>query len=187
MRANAYEPTCRRGPATAPPSTDTTKKRSWQTYLLQCRLPASRTTADRASPSRPHPGPRRRRRFRGNVPRAMTGPARTSTGTPTISSPSTWPPAPDATASQGRCRCGWWRHLRGRSRRDVAYDEDRSQVRTGNGPASWPVCDLAIAILRLTGHASVAAALHYHARRPSRPTANNHARPKTTLPRPWGC
>jgi integrase/recombinase XerD len=32
-------------------------------------------------------------------PCAMTGPARTWTATPTISSPPTWPPAPDATAS----------------------------------------------------------------------------------------
>jgi hypothetical protein len=29
--------------------------------------------------------------------------------------------------------------------------------------------NLAIAILRLTGHASIAAALRYHARQPSRP------------------
>ncbi len=34
--------------------------------------------------------------------------------------------------------------------------------------ASLPV-DLAIAILRLTGHASIAAALRYHARQPGRP------------------
>ena len=24
--------------------------------------------------------------------------------------------------------------------RDVTYDEDRSQVRTSNGPGSWPAC-----------------------------------------------
>jgi predicted transposase YbfD/YdcC len=54
--------------------------------------------------------------------------------------------------------------------RDVTYDEDRSQVRTGNGPRVMAsLRNLAIAILRLTGHASIAAALRYHARQPSRP------------------
>ena len=53
---------------------------------------------------------------------------------------------------------------------DVTYDEDRSQVRTGNGPRVMAsLRNLAIAILRLTGHASIAAALRYHARQPSRP------------------
>ncbi len=54
--------------------------------------------------------------------------------------------------------------------RDVTYDEDRSQVRTGNGPRVMAsLRNLAIAILRLTGHANVAAALRYHARQPGRP------------------
>ena len=54
--------------------------------------------------------------------------------------------------------------------RDVVYDEDRSQVRTGNGPRVMAsLRNLAIAILQLTGHASIAAALRYHARRPRRP------------------
>jgi len=54
--------------------------------------------------------------------------------------------------------------------RDVTYDEDRSQVRTGNGPRVMAsLRNLAIAILRLTGHTSIAAALRYHARQPSRP------------------
>ena len=54
--------------------------------------------------------------------------------------------------------------------RDVVYDEDRSQVRTGNGPRVMAsLRNLAIAILRLTGHASIAAALRYHARQPGRP------------------
>jgi predicted transposase YbfD/YdcC len=52
--------------------------------------------------------------------------------------------------------------------RAVVYDEDRSQVRTGNGPRVMAsLRNLAIAILRLTGHPSVAAALRYHARRPA--------------------
>jgi predicted transposase YbfD/YdcC len=54
--------------------------------------------------------------------------------------------------------------------RDVTYDEDRSQIRTANGPRVMAsLRNLAIAILRLTGHASIAAALRYHARQPSRP------------------
>jgi predicted transposase YbfD/YdcC len=54
--------------------------------------------------------------------------------------------------------------------RDVVYDEDRSQVRTGNGPRVMAsLRNLVITILRLTGHASVAAALRHHARRPGRP------------------
>jgi predicted transposase YbfD/YdcC len=54
--------------------------------------------------------------------------------------------------------------------RDVTYDEDRSQVRTGNGPRVMAsLRNLAITILRLTGQASIASALRHHARRPSRP------------------
>jgi predicted transposase YbfD/YdcC len=54
--------------------------------------------------------------------------------------------------------------------RDVTYDEDRSQLRTRNGPRVMAsLRNLAISILRLTGHASIASALRHHARRPSRP------------------
>jgi predicted transposase YbfD/YdcC len=54
--------------------------------------------------------------------------------------------------------------------RDVTYGEDRSQVRTGNGPRVMAsLRNLALAVLRLTGHTSIAAALRYHARRPDRP------------------
>jgi predicted transposase YbfD/YdcC len=54
--------------------------------------------------------------------------------------------------------------------RDVTYHEDRSQVRTGNGPRVMAsLRNLAIAILRLAGHTSIAAALRYHARQPGRP------------------
>jgi predicted transposase YbfD/YdcC len=54
--------------------------------------------------------------------------------------------------------------------RDMDWDEDRSQVRTGNRPRVMAsLRNLAIAVLRLTGHAGIAAALRYHARRPSRP------------------
>jgi predicted transposase YbfD/YdcC len=54
--------------------------------------------------------------------------------------------------------------------RDTGFDEDRSQIRTAAGPqimASLRI--LVITILRLSGEASIAAALRYHARRPSRP------------------
>ena len=54
--------------------------------------------------------------------------------------------------------------------RDVTYDEDRSQVRTRNGPRVMAsLRNLAITILRLTGQPSIAAALRYHARLPGRP------------------
>jgi predicted transposase YbfD/YdcC len=54
--------------------------------------------------------------------------------------------------------------------RDLDFDEDRSQVRTGAGPQIMAsLRNLAITILRLAGHASIAAALRYHARRPARP------------------
>ena len=52
----------------------------------------------------------------------------------------------------------------------MVYDEDRSQIRTGNGPRVMAsLRNLAITILRLTGHASVAEVLRYHARRPGGP------------------
>ena len=54
--------------------------------------------------------------------------------------------------------------------RDMDFDEDRSQVRTAAGPRIMAsLRNLAITILRLSGATSIAAALRYHARRPSRP------------------
>jgi predicted transposase YbfD/YdcC len=54
--------------------------------------------------------------------------------------------------------------------RDMTFGEDSSQVRTRNGPRVMAsLRNLAITILRLTGHAGIAAALRYHARRPHRP------------------
>ena len=54
--------------------------------------------------------------------------------------------------------------------RDMDYDEDRSQVRTRNGPRVMAsLRNLAITILRLAGVANIAAALRHHARRPHRP------------------
>ena len=54
--------------------------------------------------------------------------------------------------------------------RDMDYDEDRSQIRTASGPRVMAsLRNLALTILRLAGHASIAAALRHHARRPERP------------------
>jgi predicted transposase YbfD/YdcC len=54
--------------------------------------------------------------------------------------------------------------------RDMAFDEDRSQVRTATGPRIMAsLRNPVITILRLSGAESIAAALRYHARQPSRP------------------
>jgi len=53
--------------------------------------------------------------------------------------------------------------------RDVTYDEDRSQVRTGAGPRVMAsLRNLAISALRLHGHTNIAAALRWTARDPAR-------------------
>ena len=49
--------------------------------------------------------------------------------------------------------------------RDVSYGEDASQIRTGSGPQTMATLrNLAISILKITGHTSVAAACRHHAR-----------------------
>jgi len=49
--------------------------------------------------------------------------------------------------------------------RDVTYGEDASQIRTGNGPQVMATLrNLAIGILKPSGHPSIAAACRYHAR-----------------------
>ena len=59
--------------------------------------------------------------------------------------------------------------------RDLDYDEDRSQVRTASDPRVMTTLrNLAITILRLAGHASIAAALRYPRTRP-------HVRPMRTI------
>jgi predicted transposase YbfD/YdcC len=56
--------------------------------------------------------------------------------------------------------------------RDVSFDEDRSQVRTGTGPQIMAALrNLVITALRLTGVTNIAAALRHHARDPHRPLA----------------
>jgi predicted transposase YbfD/YdcC len=54
--------------------------------------------------------------------------------------------------------------------RDVTYDEDRSQIRTGNGPQVMAALrNAAISALRTAGITNIAAANRYHARDSSRP------------------
>jgi predicted transposase YbfD/YdcC len=56
--------------------------------------------------------------------------------------------------------------------RDVSFDEDRSQVRTSNGPQIMAALrNLVITALRLAGYTNIAAALRHHARDPHRPLA----------------
>ena len=54
--------------------------------------------------------------------------------------------------------------------RDVTFDEDRSQVRTNNGPQIMAALrNFVITALRLAGYTNIAAALRRHAREPHRP------------------
>jgi predicted transposase YbfD/YdcC len=56
--------------------------------------------------------------------------------------------------------------------RDVSFDEDRSQIRTSNGPQIMAALrNLVITALRLAGVTNIAAALRHHARDPHRPLA----------------
>lgn len=51
--------------------------------------------------------------------------------------------------------------------RDVTYDEDRSQVRTGHAPRVMATFrNTAISLLRMTGWTCIAAGLRHHARHP---------------------
>lgn len=53
--------------------------------------------------------------------------------------------------------------------RDVTFDEDRSQVRTGNAPRVMATLrNAGISLLRLAGHTNIAAALRHHCRDPDR-------------------
>ncbi|MCD5317148.1 ISAs1 family transposase [Kineosporia babensis] len=54
--------------------------------------------------------------------------------------------------------------------RDVDFDEDRSRVRTGNGPHTMATLrNTAINLLRLTGTTNIAAGLRHHANNQQRP------------------
>jgi predicted transposase YbfD/YdcC len=60
--------------------------------------------------------------------------------------------------------------------RDVTYQEDKSLVRTGNAPRVMATLrSLAISLLRLDGHANIAAANRHHARDPERTLKLLHA------------
>jgi len=49
--------------------------------------------------------------------------------------------------------------------RDVVFDEDHSQVRTGNAPqVMGTIRNTAISLLRITGWTNIASALRHHAR-----------------------
>jgi hypothetical protein len=51
--------------------------------------------------------------------------------------------------------------------RDVTFDEDRCQVRSGAAPQAFAACrNLASALLRRAGHVNIAAARRTHAGRP---------------------
>jgi hypothetical protein len=52
--------------------------------------------------------------------------------------------------------------------RDVTFDEDRSQMRSGAIPQTFAACrNLAIGLLRRTGASNIAAALRTYAARPA--------------------
>ncbi len=54
--------------------------------------------------------------------------------------------------------------------RDVTFDEDRSQVRTGSGPRVMATLrNLAISVLRLAGETNIAKGLRWATRDPARP------------------
>ena len=56
--------------------------------------------------------------------------------------------------------------------RDVTFDEDRSQVRTGSAPQIMAALrDLTISVMRIAGEANIAAALRRCTVHPSRPLA----------------
>lgn len=53
--------------------------------------------------------------------------------------------------------------------RDVTFDEDRSQVRKGNGPRAMAILrNLAIGLLRLAGASNIAAGLRHLGRKPAK-------------------
>lgn len=69
--------------------------------------------------------------------------------------------------------------------RDVTFDEDRSRVRTGNGPQVMATLrNTAISMLRLAGAANIAAAQRHHAAKPSRPINLVLTPSNRTLPEP---
>jgi hypothetical protein len=77
------------------------------------------------------------------------------------------PSRADAKALPTGLRGHWGIENRRHWVRDVAFDEDRSQIRTGAAPQATAACrNLAIALLRRTGAANMAAACRTFAGRP---------------------
>ena len=68
--------------------------------------------------------------------------------------------------------------------RDLDFDEDRSQIRTASGPRIMASLRNLVTILRLARATNIAAALRFHARRPSRPL-RTIMKCQPTWPRPW--
>jgi len=79
------------------------------------------------------------------------------------------PPArADARTLLGYLRGHWGIENKTHWVRDVTFDEDRSQTRTGAAPQVMAACrNLAIALLRRAGHLNIAAALRTYAGRPA--------------------
>jgi predicted transposase YbfD/YdcC len=74
--------------------------------------------------------------------------------------------SPDALLALNRA--AWSIENRSHWVRDVTFDEDRSQIRTGNAPRVMAsLRNLAIGLLRLNGHRCIAAALRHFAARPN--------------------
>ena len=108
------------------------------------------------------PAPPRSRSSAARSPGKAGRPSRSST-----SSPATAMPSPATLAAWIR---GHW-HIENKLHwvRDVTYQEDKSLVRTGNAPRVMATLrSLAISLLRLDGHANIAAANRHHARDPQR-------------------
>jgi hypothetical protein len=74
----------------------------------------------------------------------------------------------EATPLAATLRAHWDIENRAHSVRDVVFDEDRCQVRSGAAPQVLAAsCNLAIALVRRAGYPCIAAALHALAGRPA--------------------
>jgi hypothetical protein len=78
------------------------------------------------------------------------------------------PARADARTLLGHLRHHWGIENKTHYVRDVTFDEDRSQVRTGAAPQVMAAMrNLVLALLRRAGHANIAAALRTYAGRPA--------------------
>ncbi|MBK1701314.1 hypothetical protein CKO22_10390 [Thiococcus pfennigii] len=83
------------------------------------------------------------------------------------------PPAQcDAPRLLALSRAHWGIENRSHYVRDVTFDEDRSRIRTGNGPAMMATLrNFALSLLRLLGFSNIASGLRAFARAPHRALA----------------